>query len=135
MIYFDFNVFIVPAPAFLCLHQEADVIRSCFVVGESEEFDDEIQAEDSASDQSDREPEQWGHVKFNNTLVYLTAIPVVGKPHICNIHEYTHHRIKEEADLGPPPGPDHELASHHRVQAGETDQRHRPEICVLTVVQ
>jgi len=135
LIYLNFNIFIVPSPAFLRLHEETDVIRSCFVVRKSEKFNDEIQTEDTTSNQSNCEPKQRRHIKFNYTLINLTAIPIVGKPHICNIHEYTHHRIKEEADLGPPSGPDDEFAGDHNVQAGETDQRHGPEISVLTVVE
>lgn len=128
-------MFIVPSPTFFRLHQETDIVRSCFVVGKSKKFNDEIQAENTTSNQSNCEPKKWGHVKCNYTLVNLTAVPIVGEPHICNINENTHHGIKEETNLGPPSSPDDEFAGNHSVQARKTNQRHGPEISVLTVVE
>lgn len=128
-------MFIVPAPTFFRLHQETNIVRSCFVVGKSDKFNDEIQTEDTAANQSNCEPKKRRHIKFNNTLVNLTAVPIVGKPHICNINENTHHRIEEETHLGPPSGPDDEFAGNHSVQARKTNQRHGPEIGVLAVVE
>ena len=92
------------------------------VVSESKKFDDEIKAENTTSNQGDCEPEERRHIEFNYTGINLAVIPPVGKPHVSNINQNAHNRIKEETNLGPPPGPDDKFTSYHSVQASKTNQ-------------